>query len=240
MQLHGGQALGGGGNVAVYVCNIAQTKEPLSHGMYSLSTALLMQAATVSSGSSWISLLHEAQNKCPFMNVEAISERYCALTRAPQDVWAPSKQLICSIPAVLVDNKVRVQQRSSHHRWSGRLRTDLWTQVYAPRQTGHVIGNSEACHTLVEWLKCWTGSKREGSKPDANINLTKRRQLFVKQQQQCVNQPSTNSQTYYSSGEEKEEEETFPVAAVLHGPHGCGKTAAVYACAEELGLEVSA
>ena len=181
------------------------------------------------------------------MDVEDVFERYCLLTGCCGNMSTPAtKQLICSIPAVLEGGKIQVQHCA---RRSGSLCTNMWTQVYAPCRAEQVMGNSEACHTLVEWLECWVVPESVVTKATRNIKLVRKRKLFMRQRN-CPNQSSSNyhgivseevrSQMYCSSDDsDRDDDAVFPSAVLLHGPHGCGKTAAVFACAVQLGLEVS-
>ncbi|KAG7210658.1 hypothetical protein KM043_012166 [Ampulex compressa] len=93
----------------------------------------------------------------------------------------------------------------------------LWTFKYKPTCTQEVIGNEEAAIKLKDWLEGWRSSliKEEGSSGEEFYS----------------------SDCSFSSSNENNH------VAVLLGPHGSGKSASVYAVAEELGysiLEVNA
>lgn len=184
------------------------------------------------------------------MDVEDVFERYCVLTSGRDTTTrgtptSIASRLICSIPVVVEGNKVKVQHVG---RRRGSLCSKLWTQIYAPRQAEQVMGNSEASQMLVEWLQCWVLSESDSTKPAGDSQLARRRKLFMMERhfsnRSCTNihgkaTEEARPQMYCSSDDSDDDDEVFPLAALLHGPHGCGKTSAVYACALQLGLEVS-
>ena len=65
-------------------------------------------------------------------------------------------------------------------------------------------------------------------------HLRRKRRLRVKK---CFH-GNRSSESDPSGGSEDEEEGVPPRVVLLCGPHGSGKTAAVYACATELGFKV--
>lgn len=124
--------------------------------------------------------------------------------------------LTCSIPVHLSDDKILIDYSvlSKRKDVSHSLQ---WTHIYTPTLSHHVIGNSSACATLLQWLQCWG----QGS--------SKRRNLQTKD--------NSTDPDFFPNGIHNDEEDLFP-AAMLYGPHGSGKTAAVYACAKEAGFKV--
>ncbi|XP_046813074.1 ATPase family AAA domain-containing protein 5 isoform X1 [Vespa crabro] len=97
------------------------------------------------------------------------------------------------------------------------IANSIWTQKYKPMNSRQIVGNEEGAKKLRDWLSHWRSSlhKEHGSSGDE----------------------------FYSSDCSFTSKHENNQVAVLLGPHGTGKTASVYAVAEELGysiLEVNA
>ncbi|XP_058810660.1 uncharacterized protein LOC131675639 isoform X1 [Phymastichus coffea] len=95
----------------------------------------------------------------------------------------------------------------------------LWTDKYKPNKSYEILGNETAVLTLKTWLKKWKSSK-------TNENYISSEEFYIS---------DDNSSSLSDMNSNK--------VAVLVGPYGCGKTASVYAVAQELGymvLEVNA
>lgn len=86
-----------------------------------------------------------------------------------------------------------------------------WTDKYKPNNASDIVGNEEAAGKLKTWLLSWKQKK-------GNENY------------------SSSEEFYSSDGSSSQRTENNQVA-VLSGPHGSGKTAAVYAIAQELGYK---
>ncbi|KAI7803414.1 ATPase family AAA domain-containing protein 5 [Triplophysa rosa] len=94
----------------------------------------------------------------------------------------------------------------------------LWTEKYQPQHSCDVIGNMESVRKLHSWLKEW--------------KLRADREEKRKQQDDDANES-------WLMGEGLEEmEDLLCNTLLITGPTGVGKTAAVYACAQELGFKV--
>ncbi|XP_076655766.1 enhanced level of genomic instability 1 [Halictus rubicundus] len=92
-----------------------------------------------------------------------------------------------------------------------------WTYKYRPKTVEEVVGNEEAATKLKEWLIGWKATFR--------------------------NEDNSSGDEFYSSDSVSSRIHENNQVAVLLGPHGSGKTASVYAVAEEFGytvLEVNA
>ncbi|XP_076632832.1 enhanced level of genomic instability 1 isoform X1 [Colletes latitarsis] len=92
-----------------------------------------------------------------------------------------------------------------------------WTYKYRPKNAKEVIGNEEAAAKLKEWLIGWTET--------------------------FTNKDDSSGDEFYLSDNSSSRISENNQVAVLLGPHGSGKTATVYAVAEEFGytvLEVNA
>lgn len=94
-------------------------------------------------------------------------------------------------------------------------RTDncAWIYKYKPMSAQEVVGNEQAADKLKDWLSSW------------RMSLTKE------------NDYSSGDEFYSSDCSSSCNNENNQVAVLL-GPHGSGKTASVYAIAEELGYRL--
>ncbi|XP_068119325.1 ATPase family AAA domain-containing protein 5 isoform X2 [Hyperolius riggenbachi] len=100
----------------------------------------------------------------------------------------------------------------------------LWTEKYQPQSSGELIGNSSAIKRLHSWLQDW---KIRAEKEEKSTQV----------QKTGKDKNDTRDMDDFRDGEDSDEE--FLCNTVLiTGPPGVGKTAAVYACAQELGFKV--
>ena len=114
-----------------------------------------------------------------------------------------------------------------------------WNHLYRPIRSCDIIGNKMGVAKIHDWLSKWKSSSNNGrglvmDKQSCHDNagphpIRRRRQRLID-----LNE-SLNSSFCSNEGEEPHE---VGVALLVCGPVGCGKTAAVYACAEELGYKV--
>lgn len=103
----------------------------------------------------------------------------------------------------------------------------LWTDKYHPEHSREVIGNRAAVQKLHSWLKKWK------LKTDSEERL-KYEEALNKQTNDCWDCGDFVDEVV--AGDRSEEHLCNTV--LLTGPTGVGKTAAVYACAMELGFKV--
>ncbi|KAJ8363504.1 hypothetical protein SKAU_G00123350 [Synaphobranchus kaupii] len=102
----------------------------------------------------------------------------------------------------------------------------LWTEKYQPQHSNEVIGNSAAVKKLHSWLREW---KRRA-------DCEERRNRKEKKQEDNSNDSWDCGDFRGEDGVEDGEE--LCNTLLITGPPGVGKTAAVYACAQELGFKV--
>uniref|UniRef100_A0A0C9RI96 ATAD5 protein n=1 Tax=Fopius arisanus TaxID=64838 RepID=A0A0C9RI96_9HYME len=91
------------------------------------------------------------------------------------------------------------------------LESVVWTQKYRPLAARQIVGNEEAAMKLKSWLEAWRSTGRDDY---------------------------SSGEEFYSSDNSFQNNLETNQVAVLLGPYGAGKTASVYAVAEELGYTV--
>lgn len=139
-----------------------------------------------------------------------------------------STKLVCSIPVLKTRDKIFVDCLALP-RGEGCLYSHPWTHIYSPTRADQVIGNSSSCSSILHWLHCW--KKKCESKhystpvPDKQNGKTLQKKF------------NTNSDPDYIMPSDPGCDENSS-ALLLYGPHGSGKTAAVYACAAQVGFKV--
>ncbi|KAM4691155.1 ATPase family AAA domain-containing protein 5 [Rhinophrynus dorsalis] len=100
----------------------------------------------------------------------------------------------------------------------------LWTEKYQPQNSSEMIGNSSAIKQLHGWLKEWKVRAEKDEK---------------RSQMQKTDKDKSDAWDHSDFlDSDSEEEETLCNTMLITGPSGVGKTAAVYACAQELGFKV--
>lgn len=100
----------------------------------------------------------------------------------------------------------------------------LWTEKYQPQNSNELIGNELAIKKLHSWLKDW---KRRAE-------LEERQNLKGKRDEK--QEDLSDSMDFKGSSDD--EECHLCNTVLITGPTGVGKTAAVYACAQELGFKI--
>ncbi|XP_026215047.1 ATPase family AAA domain-containing protein 5b isoform X2 [Anabas testudineus] len=103
----------------------------------------------------------------------------------------------------------------------------LWTDKYSPRHSSEVIGNSASVKKLNSWLKKW--KLRAAS--------DERKKTEEGKQEENNSWDCGDFQGEAGAGDNREE--TLCNTVLITGPPGVGKTASVYACAQELGFKRS-
>lgn len=138
---------------------------------------------------------------------------------------------------------------------------DHWSSALAPQKSADVLGNSSAVLGIVSWMQLWKkrlhpsatlGStntlKAAGEKGNGAVAInvldtsdsdfeSPVKQASHSRAQKRQRMEESDSDWMAGDDEEEEEEDLCKVMLVM-GPPGSGKTAAVYACAQELGYKV--
>ncbi|NXT93959.1 ATAD5 protein, partial [Anhinga rufa] len=103
----------------------------------------------------------------------------------------------------------------------------LWTEKYQPQDSSELVGNKKEIERLHSWLKEW---KKRADWEE------KRNQKGEKEDKE--HEDSLDSPDFKDNKSDIEEETTLCNTVLITGPPGVGKTAAVYACAQELGFKI--
>ncbi|XP_039596718.1 ATPase family AAA domain-containing protein 5 isoform X1 [Polypterus senegalus] len=102
----------------------------------------------------------------------------------------------------------------------------LWTEKYQPQQSSEIVGNCGAVKKLHSWLKEWKlRTDREESKNQTESKLKDKNDTW-------------DIGDFKEDDSEEENDDFLCNTMLVTGPSGVGKTAAVYACAHELGFKV--
>ncbi|XP_045072394.1 ATPase family AAA domain-containing protein 5 isoform X2 [Coregonus clupeaformis] len=105
----------------------------------------------------------------------------------------------------------------------------LWTEKYRPQHSSEVIGNPTSVKKLHSWLKKW--KLRADSEE-------KRKERERKLEENANSNDSWDCGDFQGeAGVEENGEEDLCSTMLITGPPGVGKTASVYACAQELGFK---
>ncbi|XP_078257591.1 ATPase family AAA domain-containing protein 5 isoform X2 [Rhinoraja longicauda] len=109
----------------------------------------------------------------------------------------------------------------------GTVKEDLlWTEKYQPQHSSELVGNLSAVRKLRSWLMEWKKrADKEETKPQKERKTEKDKK---------VDAWDNSDFNMESSGDE----DFLCNTVLITGPPGVGKTAAVYACAQELGFKV--
>ncbi|XP_069701498.1 enhanced level of genomic instability 1 isoform X2 [Periplaneta americana] len=101
----------------------------------------------------------------------------------------------------------------------------MWPEKYKPSSVEDIIGNGHSIEQLKKWLESWKRYSDEIKRGDKKGG---RRRKDSSSGDEFMDSDSNDSSTGNMPNN----------TAILVGPHGCGKTSAVYAIASELGCKV--
>ncbi|EEE58738.1 hypothetical protein OsJ_10221 [Oryza sativa Japonica Group] len=155
---------------------------------------------------------HDKQNKSKFSSQDVIDvDDECLLASSS------------CFHASLFESKQheRVQHELPEVTPKGCQTANLWTDKYRPETAAQVCGNSKHVKFLNEWLKGWD---ERGHRNKQNI----------------VTNGSMNGRSCQdgSDTDYSEDASDYENVLLITGPVGCGKSAAVFACAREQGFNV--
>ncbi|XP_008284819.1 ATPase family AAA domain-containing protein 5 [Stegastes partitus] len=100
----------------------------------------------------------------------------------------------------------------------------LWTDKYQPQHSSDIVDNTASVRRLHSWLKEW--------------KLRADREERKKQKDKKLEEGSNDSDWDCGEDDSQDLEDMLCNTMLITGPTGVGKTAAVYACAQELGFKV--
>ncbi|XP_063057539.1 ATPase family AAA domain-containing protein 5b isoform X2 [Engraulis encrasicolus] len=104
----------------------------------------------------------------------------------------------------------------------------LWTEKYQPSHSSEVAGNAVGVKRLQKWLKEW---KLRADKEECR---RRKEEMRTRKRKESWDSGDFEGEMVTEDCESSE----LRNAVLITGPHGIGKTAAVYACAQELGFKV--
>jgi DNA polymerase III delta prime subunit len=134
----------------------------------------------------------------------------------------------------------------------GRCESQTWAQKYSPKCAAHVLQNDKEARVMKDWLQSLTVMAVGGAQGPRKADATDGKRPPKKKRKKIVDD-------FIISDGEEEDEEMVEVdnehtsgtksfrrprwtrnnnVILVSGPHGCGKSAAVYAVAKELDFEV--
>nr|WKN12651.1 Atad5a [Photocorynus spiniceps] len=122
------------------------------------------------------------------------------------------------------DESVVVPLREDAGRNDEVMEDMLWTDKYQPQHSNDIIGNAASVKRLHSWLKEW--------------KLRADREERKKQKDEKHEEDSSDSDWGCGEEDSQDGEDMLCNTVLITGPTGVGKTAAVYACAQELGFKV--
>ncbi|KAM4584652.1 ATPase family AAA domain-containing protein 5b isoform 2-T2 [Odontesthes bonariensis] len=104
----------------------------------------------------------------------------------------------------------------------------LWTDKYSPKQSSEVIGNAASVTKLLSWLKKWK----------LRADSDERRKMEEMKREGGGDDSWDCGDFQGEAGSGNGGQEPLCNTVLITGPSGVGKTATVYACAQELGFKV--
>ncbi|TKY56163.1 ATPase family AAA domain-containing protein 5 [Spatholobus suberectus] len=110
---------------------------------------------------------------------------------------------------------------SYYHSCEGKAEGSLWIHKYKPTKAFEVCGNEGAMNFLRDWLHLWHERRYQCRKDSSNRDRGDRQ--------------NDDDADYICSDNE---EDSLQNVLLITGPTGSGKSAAVYACAQEQGFKV--
>uniref|UniRef100_A0A8B9LQA4 ATPase family AAA domain containing 5b n=1 Tax=Astyanax mexicanus TaxID=7994 RepID=A0A8B9LQA4_ASTMX len=157
-------------------------------------------------------------NKAPSKSRLSVSRRRKQQNPAPSAVLHPEQSVCSTGEKAPLECVTRMREEDV-----------LWTEKYQPQHSGGIIGNSASVGKLHSWLKEW--------RMRADVE-ERRRRREERCRMQEENSESWDCGDFVGESLMIEDQVELCNTVLIVGPVGVGKTAAVYACAEELGYKV--
>lgn len=134
-----------------------------------------------------------------------------------KDMWNVISHIVKEKPKISISATTRTRKNKQlQNKGTMEYKTKVdqfecynWTYKYRPKSSCEVIGNEEAIIKLKEWLLGWKAT--------------------------FTNEDISSGDEFYSSDNSRSKIIENNQVAILLGPYGCGKTASVYAIANEFG-----
>ncbi|XP_034192214.1 enhanced level of genomic instability 1 isoform X3 [Osmia lignaria lignaria] len=140
-------------------------------------------------------------------------EKHCS---GVKKMWNVISLIVKGQPNKTMSPKTKTRTRKQLEKTGtsneNKIENVSWTYKYRPKSTEEIVGNENAVIKLREWLVRW------------KIKF--------------INESDDSENDFYSSDTSYSRTNGNNQVAVLLGPHGSGKTASVYALAEEFGYTV--
>ncbi|KAJ7959130.1 ATPase family AAA domain-containing protein 5 [Quillaja saponaria] len=155
------------------------------------------------------------------------------------DLVADNGDLFSGQTGCLVKSDAEQQSRflqermmSNYHSCENEPEGSLWTYKYKPTKAMEVCGNDESVKFLSDWLHLWHERGFRSRKE------TTEKRCSLQEVDDGDSDDDYSSPHSDADSENIYEEDNLRNVLLLTGPIGSGKSAAVYACAQEQGFEV--
>ncbi|XP_068945981.1 ATPase family AAA domain-containing protein 5 isoform X2 [Petaurus breviceps papuanus] len=125
---------------------------------------------------------------------------------------------------VIIDEDKKFPLEGTSNSDSG-IEDMLWTEKYQPQDSSELIDNEIAIQKLHSWLKDWKRRAELEEKGNLKVRSDDKEQ-------------DLSFSMDFKDISDDEEENSLCNTVLITGPPGVGKTAAVYACAQELGFKI--
>lgn len=191
-------------------------------------------------------ILEQLQRDHSSQDIHQLYQRYHTRTHS-----TPTTGTVVSIRINKHKRNRIVVDKSSYPSIPTHIYSNMWTDIYQPLTCNEVLGNSEQCTLLYKWLATWTerqpkedarcedvksggGDRESGVMWEDDNNL-----LSLAEMRDHRGRVFQGQRKRYYSSESEDDDLCPPLSMLLCGRPGSGKTASLYACANQLGIKVS-
>ncbi|CAK8694895.1 unnamed protein product [Clavelina lepadiformis] len=116
-----------------------------------------------------------------------------------------------------------------------KISEPLWIEKYQPSKCSEILGNEGTAKVLVSWLHQWKKKVENEQTLEQEVNNKAKKS---RKKDHDNDDDFIPSKELYYKDDDDDDDTSLCTTAVITGPVGCGKTAAVYALAREVGLKV--